>query len=63
MRILLKKLRVKKGFTHESIANLLHISRTTYTNIELGNKNPSLNLAMKMKSTLNYEKDDIFLNF
>jgi putative transcriptional regulator len=62
MRNLLKKLRVKNGFTQESIANLLNINRTTYTNIELGNKNPSLKLALEIKSILKYEKDDIFLN-
>ncbi|MDD3224731.1 MAG: helix-turn-helix domain-containing protein [Clostridium sp.] len=62
MRIRLKRIRLKEGFTHKSIANVLNISRTTYTNIELGNKNPSLNLAMKIKNTLNYEKDDIFVN-
>ncbi|MEG1256856.1 helix-turn-helix domain-containing protein [Clostridium sp.] len=62
MRAILKNRRLEKGFTHQSIANALGISRTTYTNIELGYKNPSLLLAIKIKKLLKYSKDDIFLN-
>lgn len=62
MREKLKNRRLEKGFTHQSIAEALNIGRTTYTNIELGTKNPSLPLALKIKQLLKYSKDDIFLN-
>lgn len=62
MRRELKELRVKKGFTHESLAEIIGIKRSSYTNIELGKKNPSFIVASKIKKALGYGKDDIFLN-
>lgn len=62
MRENLKKARIKKNLTHDELAEKLKIKRATYTNIELGNRNPSLDLAMKIKKVLDYDKDDIFLN-
>lgn len=62
MRCTLKENRIKNGYTHESISQILGISRSTYTNIELGHKNPSFVLALKIKKLLNYDKDDIFLD-
>lgn len=41
---------------------MIGISRAAYTNIELGKKNPSLKIVIKIKKILNYERDDIFLN-
>ncbi|MEJ8555138.1 helix-turn-helix transcriptional regulator [Tepidibacter sp. Z1-5] len=62
MRNKLKELRIKKGLTHESLAEIIGIKRSSYTNIELGKKNPSFLVASKIKKALGYEKDDIFLN-
>ena len=40
---------------------MVGISRPSYTNIELGRKNPSLKIALKIKKVLNYKDDNIFL--
>ncbi len=61
MRTKLKKIRLSRELTQEEMANQLGIDRATYTNIELGNRNPSLKVALKMKKILNYNNDDIFL--
>lgn len=61
MRTKLKRLRLGKGLTQQSLADAAGISRATYTNIENGKKNPSLALAVKIKRVLGYDKDDIFL--
>ncbi|MFL0197801.1 helix-turn-helix transcriptional regulator [Clostridium sp. WILCCON 0269] len=62
MRQKLKERRLQKKYTHKTIAKELGVSRSTYTNIENGNKNPSLEVAMKIKKILGYKDDDIFLN-
>lgn len=62
MRKRLKEQRVKKEYTQKSIALKLGISRTTYTNIENGRKNPSFSIALKIKNLLNYNNDNIFSN-
>lgn len=62
VREILRNLRIKNGFTQQSMANCLKIKRTTYTNIELGNKNPSLNIAIQIKTLLNYTDDNIFFD-
>lgn len=62
MRRKLIEIRTKKGYTQEQMANELNIARTTYTGYEKGNVAPSLEVALKIKSILNYKKDDIFFN-
>lgn len=57
----MRQLRSEKNFTQERVAELAQISRPTYTSIELGMKNPSLPVAMKLKKIFNYYDDDIFL--
>lgn len=61
MRYKLKSLRIQLGLTQEYVASELSISRSAYTNIENGNKNPSLELGLKIKILFNYKSDDIFL--
>ncbi len=61
MRGKLRSVRLKNNLTHEEIARKVGINRSTCTNIELGYKNPSLDVAIKIKKTLNYRDDDIFL--
>jgi len=58
----LKEHRLKKELTQMQIASLIGIKRSTYTNIELGYKNPSFNVATKIKKILDYQNDDIFLD-
>lgn len=62
MRAKMKELREKKGLTQHQMANEIDVSRPTYVNIERGNANPSLPVAMKIKQVLEYKSDDIFLN-
>ncbi len=45
MRKKLKEIRIKRNLTQKELAELAKIDRVTYTNIELGNKNPSLSVA------------------
>ena len=61
LRNKLKAIRMDKGFTQQEISDLVGIDRSFYTNIELGVKNPSLLVALKIKEVLNYSDDDIFL--
>ena len=62
MREKLIRVRKKKKFTQEKMAEMLGISRTTYTGYELGKFAPSLSTALKIKKILNCKEDDIFLN-
>lgn len=61
MRERLREIRLKKGLTQEELARKIGIDRSTYTNIELGYKNPSLKVALKIKEELDYRDDNIFL--
>ncbi|HHV35823.1 MAG TPA: helix-turn-helix transcriptional regulator [Syntrophomonadaceae bacterium] len=61
MRIELQKARQKKKYTHEQVAKKAGIHRATYTHIELGTRNPSLGLALKIAKVLDTTVDDIFL--
>ncbi|TCO53910.1 MULTISPECIES: helix-turn-helix transcriptional regulator [Thermoanaerobacteraceae] len=62
MRYYLKKARKQAGLTQAEIAKKVGIARTSYTNIELGIKNPSFDVATKIKKVLNVNDDNIFLN-
>ncbi|WP_018249755.1 helix-turn-helix transcriptional regulator [Orenia marismortui] len=61
MRIQLKEKRLEKGLTQKELANKVGIHRAYYSNIELGNKNPSLAVATRIKKELGTKEDDIFL--
>lgn len=61
MRKTLKSCRLARNLTQAQIAKIVGIKRSTYTNIERGNKNPSLNVALKIKEALKEEGDQIFL--
>lgn len=62
MRVKLQKLREGYGFTQQSFSEVLGISRSHYSQVESGEKAPSLRLALKIKKALNYQNDDIFEN-
>ena len=49
MREKLKQLRRDKKVTQEEVAKAVGISRSYYTNIEKGVKNPSLTIAFAIK--------------
>lgn len=60
MRTKLKDLRKACGFSQYTFADALRISRSHYSQIEAGNKTPSLPIARKIKVILGYSGDDIF---
>ena len=62
MRVKLRKMRETYGFTQYTFADALGISRTHYSQIETGAKNPSLQLAISIKHLLGYKDDDLFEN-
>lgn len=62
MRTILVNERKKAGYSQESFAVLLGISRSHYSQIETGDKAPSLALGIKIKQKLLHKSDDIFFN-
>lgn len=60
MRIFLKQHRKMLNLTQEDIAQKLGISRSTYANIEVGRRNPSYQLSLKIKQVIGYSADDLF---
>lgn len=61
MRVNMINRRKELNLTQDEVAKKSGIARTTYTNIELGDKNPSLSVALKLKKVLKVKDDDIFL--
>lgn len=60
MRVKLQRTREAYGFSQQQFADAVGISRSHYSQIETGDKNPSFDLARKIKSVLNYPGDDLF---
>lgn len=44
----LKELRKAHNMTQEQVANLIHVSRPTYTQYEIGGKRPGLETLVKI---------------
>lgn len=55
MRHWLKTIRMKKCKTQYEVAELSGISRSYYTNVELGIKTPTVDVAKKIAKTLDFE--------
>lgn len=55
MRKWLKDIRDSKGLTQEQVAILSGISRSHYTHIEQGTKTPSVKVAKRIASALNFD--------
>ena len=55
MRDWLKTIRLKRNVTQEKVAELASISRSYYTQIELGIKTPNVDTAKKIASVLDFE--------
>lgn len=62
MRAKLQQLREANGYTQQTFSNAVGTSRSHYSQIETGEKQPSLQLALRIKRVLNYYGDDIFDN-
>lgn len=59
IRVKLRKIRKKKGFTINSFAKYIGISGSYYGQIELGIKNPSLKTALLISEKLNIDIKDL----
>lgn len=55
MRHWLKEYRNKKGLTQEAVANKSSISRSFYTQVEIGTKTPSVPVAKRIAHTLDFD--------
>lgn len=62
MRTIMKQLRQQQGYTQKTLAKEVGISLSHYSQVEAGDKQPSLNLGLRIKRALNYYGDDIFDN-
>lgn len=62
MRAKLQQMREAQGFTQQTFSAAVGTSRSHYSQVETGEKAPSLKLALKIKSVLGYYGDDIFDN-
>ena len=62
MRTILVKLREGRGYTQTSFSEKIGISRSHYSQIETGERNPSLNVGLRIKRELDYPNDDIFFD-
>lgn len=60
MRVEMKRRREELGFTQAELAKRIGVARSTYTNIELGEKNPSYACIFRIKRALDVMGDDIF---
>ena len=56
----LYELRMKKGLSQQSIADMLHMSRVNYTNIENGKRNLTKENALKLAEILDVSVDVLF---
>ena len=62
MRIKLQRLRETAGYTQATMAEAIGVSRSHYSQIETGAKDPALKTGLKIKSVLGFGGDDIFLD-
>ena len=62
MRTKLRKLRESRGYTQQSFADRIGISRSHYSQIETGEKGLSYKLSVKIKHELDYYGEDLFYN-
>lgn len=60
MRLWLKELRDASGLTHEQVADRSNISRSYYTNIELGVKTPKVEVAKSIGKALDFPWEYFF---
>lgn len=62
VRTKLKRVRESYGYTQQSFADSVGISRSHYAQIETGDKLPSYPVAIRIKNMLHYQGDDLFNN-
>ena len=57
--IRIRRLREKRGWTQEMLADKVAVSRVTIARIEIGNRRPSLELLERIAKTLKVKMGDI----
>ena len=57
---LLKLLRKEKGLNQEDVANEIGVSRSQYSNIEIGNANPSIEVLIKLLKLLGVSFEELY---
>lgn len=60
MREALRNARIEAGFTQYGLADRVNISRSHYSQIESGRKNPSHKVAVNIKVALRKTEDSVF---
>jgi len=60
MKTRIKELREKLGFTQESLAERVDVTRQTILFLEKGKYNPSLRLAYRIARVLDSKIEDVF---
>lgn len=55
----LKAARIKKGLTQKEVATLLGIATNTYTNYELGNREPDVERIKKLSNIFGISPNDL----
>jgi len=60
LRNALRRARLRAGLTQAEVARLAGLSRSAYTNIEKGNKHPSLVTALRIASVLQEPVEELF---
>ena len=56
----LRRARLRAGLTQAQVAAMAGLSRPMYTNIELGRKNPSLDMAIRIAHVLGQPVEALF---
>lgn len=62
MRTKLQELRIARGYSQATFSKAIGISRSHLSQIETGEKDPSLKVSLRIKQKLGYFGDDIFFN-
>jgi putative transcriptional regulator len=56
----LKEIRLQKGYTQETLAQAVGVSRQSIIAVEKGKYKPTIELALKLALTLGYSVEKIF---
>lgn len=58
----MKQIRLDNGWTQQYVADYLGITKATYSNIETGKRNPSLNLALQIQKMFGTSIENLLEN-
>lgn len=59
---ILKQIRLNNGWTQQYVADYLGITKATYSNIETGKRNPSLDLALRIQKMFGVSIENLLEN-